>query len=382
MSEYYHDDPLEEAVVKRRNPASALGAMALLVIAGLFLHTTFAANINIGLNGQVEFGQGVSLLTTCSGNTAIKVTPKVTFNNVSNGGSYNFTSLTVADIPATCINKQLTFTAYQSDGTPVALFNGRTALVIIGDGTIISTALGINGVSVTSSYTSGVGSFVATFTTTPASAAIIKSIALQSGDSTFSPAYSIGQTGPGGGTIYYVNADGFNEVGAACANKCHYLEYAPNTWSGGTSDPSTLWSSDTTHVAMQYDSLGQDGTYNQGLGAGFKNTQDMLTSNPVTGYVADTSEAAYRVVRYAGTDNSAGQWFLPSYFEAKAIFDSPIVSSGGFSPNGFGNCCDIGRYWTSSEGSATQAWMIRVDTGMGYRGKNETIMQVRPVRAF
>ena len=382
MSEYYYDDPVEESVVRRRNPVSALGAVALLIVSGLFLHTTLAANINIGLTGHVEFGQGVSLLTSCSGSTAIKLTPTVSFANVSGGGSYNFTSLSISNIPATCINKQLTFTAYQSDGTPIAIFNGRTSLAVVGDGTIIAPALGVNGVSFTSTYNAGVGAFVATFTTTPASAALIKSITLQSSDASFTPGYSIGQTGPGGGTIYYVNADGFIEVGAPCANKCHYLEYAPNTWSGGTSDPSTLWSSDTTHVAMQYDSLGQDGTYNQGMGAGFKNTQDMLTSNPVTGYVADTSEAAYRVVRYAGNDNSAGQWFLPSYSEAKAIFDSPIVSSGGFSPFGFGNCCDIGRYWTSSEGSATQAWMIRVDTGMGYRGKNETILQVRPVRAF
>jgi hypothetical protein len=382
MSEYYYDDPIEEPVERRRNPVSALGAVALLIVGGLFLHTTLAANINIGLTGRVEFGQGVSLLTSCSGNTAIRVTPSVTFNNVTGGGSYNFTSVTVANIPSTCINKQFTLTGYQSDGTPVALFNGNTSLVVTGDGTIISTALGVNGVSVTSSYNAGVGSFVATFTTTPASAALIKSIAVQSSDATFAPGYSLGQVGPGGGIIFYLDANGFTETGAPCGSSCHYLEFAPNTWSGGTSDPSVLWSSDQSHVAMANDSQGQDGTFNQAFGMGFKNTQDMMTSNPVTGYVADTSEAAYRVTRYAGTDNSAGKWFLPSYMEARAMFQSSVMNSGGFSPLGFGNCCDIGRYWTSSEASSNQAWQTRYDAQVGMRGKNETIMQARPIRAF
>jgi hypothetical protein len=374
MNDAYHDDPVEELVVKRKNPKTILASVLLLIAGGIFVNTTLAANINIGVGSRAEFGQGVSLLTSCSGSTALKVTPNVTFNNVAGGGSYNFTSVTVANIPATCINKQLTLTGYQSDGTPVTLFSGGTSLVVVGDGSIVNTALGVSGVSISSSYNAGVSTFTATFTSSPAAATLIKSITLQSNVASFAPAYNLGQTGPGGGTVFYVDANGFTETGSPCGSSCHYLEFAPNTWNGGSSDPSVLWSSDQSHVAMENDSQGQDGTFNQAFGMGFKNTQDMLTSNPLTGYVADSSEAAYLVSRYAGTDSSAGKWFLPSYMEARAMLQSSVANSGGFSPNGFGNCCDVGRYWTS--------WMIRIDANVGVRGKSETILQARPIRAF
>ena len=57
----------------------------------------------------------------------------------------------------------------------------------------------------------------------------------------------MGDTGPGGGIVFYVAASNFTSTGSTCNTTCRYLEAAPNTWSGGSSDPTRSWSTGTTN---------------------------------------------------------------------------------------------------------------------------------------
>jgi hypothetical protein len=207
--------------------------------------------------------------------------------------------------------------------------------------------------SSSTSCTSGGGTcfgFVATFITPSLLASSVAKITVQSGPNTIlftcatgAPCF-VGDIGPGGGTVFYVSS-GFTETGSACATSCRYLEWAPNTWYGGVRDPTLPWSSDTTHQAQVFANASLDGLGNQAIGMGFSNTQEMLTSRG--SYIADTSGAAYAVHRYAGTDGSAGQWFLPSLNELNEMYRSSIQSSGGF---------NYGAFYSSSERDSTHVW--------------------------
>ena len=131
-ADYYHDDPVAP-VVKRRN-FGALTSSAMLIVAGLFLSNTFAANISIGTGAGVEFGQGVSMTTACSGSQALTVTPYSSFVNVSGAGAFYFNSITVSNIPTSCFNTKFQLNAYTSSGTsPLALYNTSTTDVIVGN---------------------------------------------------------------------------------------------------------------------------------------------------------------------------------------------------------------------------------------------------------
>ena len=123
--DYYHDDPVVP-VVKRRN-FGAFGSSVMLIVAGLFLSNTYAANISLSSGAGVEFGQGVSVTTACSGSQALTMTPYSTFVNSSGAGSYYFGSVTVSNIPTSCFNTKFQINAYTSSGTsPLALYNTST----------------------------------------------------------------------------------------------------------------------------------------------------------------------------------------------------------------------------------------------------------------
>lgn len=100
---------------RRALPRKPLLLLALVAISTLFA-TTLASNISIN-SGPVEFGQGLALTTSCSGDQELIFTPHADFVNVSNGGKFVFSSLSVSNIPATCSGKDFIFGFYSETGT-------------------------------------------------------------------------------------------------------------------------------------------------------------------------------------------------------------------------------------------------------------------------
>lgn len=181
-ADYYHDDPVAP-VVKRRN-FGALTSSAMLLVAGLFLSNTYAANISLSSGAGVEFGQGVSVTTACSGSQALTMTPYSTFVNSSGAGSYYFGSVTVSNIPTSCFNTKFQINAYTSSGTsPLALYNTSTADVIVGNNAgsyeaMVTTA----GISVVTNSSS---SFTVTFASPVAPASDVSRVTIQSSSTSF-----------------------------------------------------------------------------------------------------------------------------------------------------------------------------------------------------
>ena len=195
---------------------------------------------------------------------------------------------------------------------------------------------------------------------------------------------AIGDTGPGGGLVFYVQATGTFACGATLASQCKYLEAAPANWlTGTTGDPTRTWatnisSNQTTAVT------GADGTL---IGTGYQNSLDIVAQ---TGNVAATS-AAVEARAYQG--NSKTDWHLPSKDELNQmckwqrgqawVSDATICNNTGTLNSGTGaSGFSTGDFWSSSEADAINAWGQNFGNGSQYSGTKDGPSYVRPVRAF
>lgn len=96
-------------------------------------------------------------------------------------------------------------------------------------------------------------------------------------------AYSIGDTGPGGGKIFYYSADGF-PCGPAGTETCNYLEAALSGWNNAgvsAQDPTRKWGNYGSGSCSPCTALAT------AIGSGYKNTRAIiLANNPDTNTAA------------------------------------------------------------------------------------------------
>jgi hypothetical protein len=169
----------------------------------------------------------------------------------------------------------------------------------------------------------------------------------------------VGDTGPGGGIVFYVSATNFTSTGSDCETTCKYLEAAP---SGG--DVQRSWATDGNDINTV--PLGATAFE---IGSGMANTNAIQAQS---GNVAATSAAVYA---YEYTNNGKTDWHLPSLEELNQLYSSRGEVGVG---------TEASIYWSSSESELDddEAWYQ--DFGTGYRayyGKYAP-SYVRPVRAF
>ena len=207
----------------------------------------------------------------------------------------------------------------------------------------------------------------------------------------------VGDTGPGGGTVFYVRSAGF-ACGPTLSATCKYLEAAPQGWivssypagqtncgsAGGTNgtstdDPRCVWSGNTT-TEIGSTAGGQI------IGTGYKNTVAIVSQSNTAGK-AGTVTRAYR------GPNNLDDWFLASKdeltqmckwqrnqaWQSDATYcNNTGILNTGRNASGF----SAAYYWSSSEGSADGAWL------QGFFGEDPVgtnkfgQASVRPVRAF
>jgi hypothetical protein len=176
----------------------------------------------------------------------------------------------------------------------------------------------------------------------------------------------VGDTGPGGGKVFYVSASGFScgptfSPTGYGGGKCYYLEAAPSTWSGGAGDPRISWSTGANQtVAVPADAR------ETAIGSGYKNSLAIVAQS---GNVAETS-AAVAAREYTG--GSRTDWYLPSKDELNELFINRVAAGA------------TDGYWSSSEATAAGAWdqgFSNGGQGVADPGKQQTT-PVRPIRAF
>ena len=192
----------------------------------------------------------------------------------------------------------------------------------------------------------------------------------------------VGDTGPGGGKVFYVSATNFTSTGSDCNTACKYLEAAPADQSAGivwatTTTKCYAVNSNTDDQNCQLNSIysntaGQAAsrTAATAIGMGMSNTNQVHARLTTAGSEATNTYAAG--IAFAFTNNGKTDWHLPSKDELNQLY-TQRAKVGGFS---------AGWYWSSSESLPNFARPQRFSDGaQGESTKNSTF-NVRPVRAF
>lgn len=355
---------------KKRKLSALLAFLLLLGVGAYFVQSTLAANISLTSGEAVEFGQGITQLTACSGSTALTITPNSSFVNQSGGGSHYFSSVTVSDIPSSCYGKDFKIKAYgDTSQAPLSLFNSTsTDVVIFNDGGTFKLGAESRGMTLTRSA----GTFTATFRTPVALASSVFSITIESGEHVeWVDVYNIGDIGPGGGTVFYFDAAGFNcgtafsSSGSPNGGKCNYLEAAPRSWrANGT--PEVTWGDG----AFEPIRVPAPGAIETAIGSGYRNTLAIIaqgSSDPMTS--ASALAQSYR-------NGEMTDWYLPSKDELYELYlKRDVVATSLFSP-----------HWSSSErsgaGNDNLAYFQSFSNG-GYDVFSKFgVKGVFPIRAF
>ena len=220
--------------------------------------------------------------------------------------------------------------------------------------------------------------------------------------------YNLGDTGPGGGLVFYIDS----------ASGLRY-EMAPKNWGvSGAIDPQSLW---TTSAAKCYGAgltvANQDCQYynlysgtigtqtanstaSEAIGMGSVNTA-AIKARMVAGSVSSSDYAAGLASAYAGVDGLTTGWFLPSKDELNAMCNysrnptapaAPSVSCygsapgttqyGPFAAGAYGFASGL-PYWSSSQINARDTRIqFLFSNGFQSNATKDSIPRVRPVRAF
>jgi len=374
MSYHYHDDPVEESAVRRILP-KFIAASVLMLFTFFYYQTTLASNITLNANQSIEFGQSVNATAACAGSDNLVVTPKSSFVNAENGGgSYYLSSVSVSGIPSSCNGVDFNISFYDSvTSTALPIFaSTKTVASVWNNGGSFQGGRGWLG----STISSASGSFTVSFTTPVALAANVEKVTLQSivhapGDCVTENICALGDTGPGGGMVFYAGAP-FTMAGATCNTDCRYLAWAPVSWASTQSQnasfnvPGTA-TTDARATLMPSNLLVGTST---SFGSGLNNT--ILMANAVSSGTS-SNNAAKAALLYAASDSSAGQWFLPSRDELVALYQSSVRSRGNFQAL---------NLWSSSEVSSVNNYQVSMDDG-AVTAENRGIPKLfRPIRAF
>ena len=181
----------------------------------------------------------------------------------------------------------------------------------------------------------------------------------------------VGDTGPGGGIVFY-DAGSTQSWG-------RYLEAACVGWQndcdGTTVDPLVKWGCNGTLIS---------GAGGHAIGTGEQNTADIVTGCPTPGIAAHLANDLFL--------GGQTDWFLPSKDELNALckwaFSDTANTvcnnnngSGGLSLTGVGGF-STDFYLSSSEDDDASAFAQRFDDGFQDNRSKGTTYYVRPVRVF
>ena len=173
--------------------------------------------------------------------------------------------------------------------------------------------------------------------------------------------YNIGDTGPGGGIVFYYNATGFTvyqDKDDTVGITCNYLEVAPEDLGPVT------WASFASSVT---------GLAEDTIGSGKANTDIIITAYPKPVDNA-SNNAAWACVDYRGPENK-DDWFFPNLGELEQVYLNLVKDKTG---HGF-----LSGYWASyCDADPEDAKGLFFNTGFTFGGGKDYSYTVRPIRAF
>ena len=359
--------------------------------------TTVATTIPTTIPTTVVVVPSVSLsATTIQGNTwpkAVTVTANVAGTIYFAEG--DFVVRTVVDITSAPSHRWAQGTV-TSANTPTsiaidvdALTNGYYRVFVANSQGVLS-APATNIVTISVPRTPTAAEIAAGTTTTSTTSTTVALTCAQGG------VCAVGDTGPGGGIVFYYSATAFTSTGSTCNTNCHYLEAAPSdsstkVWATTdlmcyNTDNSNNGNCQTTSV---YSGLSEvrvsSRTASYDIGKGMPNTEGF--AGRLAGYPSNSTNFAAGVA-WAYTNNSKTDWFLPSKNELNELCKyartqttgntATLCDTSGAIRSGF----STDFYWSSSEFGANIAWFQDFASGLQDDDNKSYTNYVRPVRAF
>jgi hypothetical protein len=322
------------------------------------------------------FNTSTGLISGTPTSTQSAITYTITATNAS-GTSTGFFALTVTSslaLPVFNLSSVyetktvgITKTGYSisSTGGTIASFSITPTLP---GGLIFDTSTGL----ITGSPTETKTATVFTVTATNASGSSSQTYRLRvTGD--------IGDTGPGGGVIFYYLASGFKcgtnwtTTGSPTGTTCKYLEAAPRYWNGPSAPiPTRAWAgpSYTTSALIGVDNLVETGT-------GRMNTRLIIEQ----GSSDSTTAAAPLAASYVSVVNGEtfSDWYLGSQVEMITF-----ANAGSFSISNNLGINWNNKFWSSTSVANTNGRWVGLNLGVivGSGDFKTQTYSVHPIRAF
>jgi hypothetical protein len=339
----------------KANPGNATGTTlqrgsGSITISGLTKSTTYTFTVTAHNINGASVESKPSLPVTTLANKIIRVAP------ASSGPTLAAPAFTIsASAETKTVNNAITgYTIDSSGGGTVASYSISPPAPA---GLTFDTSTG----RLTGTPTSARTATAYTITATNASGSATRTFTL-----TVSPiVYTVGQTGPGGGIIFYYNASPF-ACGITLSEMCNYLE----AHSGVGSNVQRVWTSGSLRDISTTNSTGT------AIGTGRRNTAVVVAA----GATDSTTSAVAYADQFIST-NGTSDWFLPSKDEMQSLSEAYVANSLStlisLSPS---------EHWTSSQstGLANQVWVVLnprisppVFDGTGWKGAARFIIPIR-----
>ena len=397
--ESYSDDPVANPKIDWYYKFRSFAPVAILMlVTTIYLPSTVGGkfSLNSGTN-KVEFGQGLASMQVCS--PSLGMNPESSFVNAIYSGTHKFSGVTVSGIPTTCNGKDLVIRAYDSSGNKLKLFNSNSSDIYVYKSRLGNFRAGLNATGSTIKVINS-SSFKVTFDIPERDSIDVQFISIETAEPsiifTCQVHYEcqIGDIGPGGGTIFYERASGFNcgpyfnEIGSPTGGLCYFLEFAPKGWSGSSTDPVVKLSSGPPNTTYgPNETLGccsinlVAATSSARIGQGYRNTMNFVSASR-----NEVGSQIQRANSYRG--GGKADWYVPNVSELVQtckfirglawVSDVTACSALGTisASSGFANL----NYGTSSLGNEYWAYGMSGtrDEGLEYRETSYT----RPIRAF
>ena len=350
-----------------------IGALVGVIAIG----STLAASINLNGGGPVEFGQGVAQTVACDSD-GITLTPYSTFINDSEYSDFYFSSLEVSGVSANCSGVTFKLRAYMN-GSSEPLYwpaapNGDSfeiGFTSSENWRFVSSCMVLNDQETNSSTDNSVliDWSECAYSTDAALAGQVDRLTLETSVNP-NPGYfplEVGDVGPAGGVIFYVNLNGFNcGTDLLDPDTCYFLEAAPKTWSGGSIDLSGAWCSNEGAISGTLASIGSGRSNTEIIKVGCSGTT-------IATLISDLS--------FGGEDD----WFIPSEYEAEEFYTQRALFTGSYQLSGGIGNTDPARYLTSTQSmefSSSDFMYLKWFNGTAEAGYKPGAFSVRPIRAF
>jgi hypothetical protein len=203
--------------------------------------------------------------------------------------------------------------------------------------------------------------------------------------------YTVGQAGPGGGTIFHVASTPF-ACGPTRSATCTYLEAAPSGWNVGA-DPTRRWGQASYQGIDVNNATSPETATATAIGWGYRNTRAIILQGNTDTATSASALSDSHTVTLSGV--AYDDWYLPSKDELNQmckwqrgitgvdLTTLTTVCTGGTLNSGTGAAgFENGLYWSSTEVNGGTAQVQNFFNGDQYADTKFDTYRVRPVRAF